>query len=978
MYLQGGHFDLAARLAEEMGDLPSASLFYLKAGDLKACGDMEIRQGNREKAAWMLSRGRDHARAAEILEELGKFDDAAQQYDKGGFAEKAALLYVRAERHMTAALLFERLISAAGEGGESYRSEAERANLTRYHRFSGELFTRAGVPARAAPHFEAALLYEQAAEAWRGAGQPERAADLLLKLQRPEDAARLLQDAGKSIGSLAPAIQAELLQRQGKHREAAEIFEKAGTLFRAAEAYREAGDLLKAAVLFEKEGEMDQSSDLFLRAGRPAEAARILEGARDYRNAAELFRKAGQIEDAARVLLKGGEPVGAARLHYERKDFDACIKALQKVDSDHQDYRKASFLLGKIFAEQGLSTLAVDKLTAAIGDEGVDEDTVLIYYSLALAQEANLRPREALQIYQKIVAFDYGYKDAMARMKAIESRPMATLTARGATRPASPESGWAEPGRYRIEEKIGSGKLGEVFRSVDTALGRPVAIRRLSEGPGEVGKVERFLREAAATAQLHHPNIIATYDTGVDSQGRFIVTELAQGKTLRSLLNDKVRFEINRILEIATQILQALDHAHGRGVLHRNLRPENVFVTDADKVSVADFGLGVRLSDLTTQELSSGRLIQYTPPEVLLKDRVDPRSDLYSFGVILYEMAVGHPPFEGHDVGHKQAHAPVPMPGPGERVLPDFLKAVILVCMEKDKEKRYPDAKSILEDLKLEEVVPGMVVANRYEVMAEVGRGGMGTIFRARDTELDETVALKFLTGEIGQEVAARFVQEIKAARSVSHPHVVKVFTLEKWRDHRFIVMEHIDGVPLPRYLQRAPIPTRGDRLRLALQIAGAVEAAHQAGIIHRDIKPENILVTAAGDAKVLDFGIARPEGTGHTLTSTGTVMGSPMYMSPEQIQAQPLDRRTDIYSLGAVLYFVFTGVEPFAGRDLQQILMKHLHGSPRPPHEIDPSLPRQLSDAIVRALDADRTRRFASAQELADVLRGVAQASAA
>src|SRR5207245_1378757 len=234
-------------------------------------------------------------------------------------------------------------------------------------------------------------------------------------------------------------------------------------------------------------------------------------------------------------------------------------------------------------------------------------------------------------------------------------------------------------GRYRIEEKIGSGKRGEVFRAVDTALGRPVAIRRLSEGPGEVGKVERFLREAAATAQLHHPNIIATYDTGVDSQGRFIVTELAQGKTLRSLLNDKVRFEINRILEIATQILQALDHAHGRGVLHRNLRPENVFVTDADKVSVADFGLGVRLSDLTTQELSSGRLIQYTPPEVLLKDRVDPRSDLYSFGVILYEMAVGHPPFEGHDVGHKQAHAPVPMPGPGERVLPDFLKAVILV-----------------------------------------------------------------------------------------------------------------------------------------------------------------------------------------------------------------------------------------------------------------------------------------------------------
>jgi serine/threonine protein kinase/tetratricopeptide (TPR) repeat protein len=978
MYLKGSHFDLAARLAEEMGDFTSASLYYLKAGDLRAAGEMEIRQGNRDKAAWMFGRGGEHARAAELLEELGKFEEAAQQYDKGGLPEKAALLFVKAERHTTAALMFERLIAAGGEQPGSYLSEAERASLTRYHRYCGELFTRAGVHQRAAPHFEAALMFEQAAESWRSANQPEKAADLLLKLQRPEDAARLLQEAGRSVDSLAPAVQAELLQRQGKHREAAEIFEKAGSLFRAAEAFREAGDFARAATLFEKEGEIDQASNLYLRAGRTADAARLLEASRDFRNAADLFRKAGMPEDAARVLLKADDPVGAARIYYERKDFDACIKALQKVDAESSDYRKASFLLGKIFAEQGLPTLAVDKLTAAIDEEEVNDDTVLIYYSLAVAHQANLRPREALQIFQKIVAFDFSYKDARERMAAIESQPMTTLSSRGGARGTAPESGWAEPGRYRIEEKIGAGRLGEVFRGVDTALGRPVAIRRLTEGPGEAGKVERFLKEAATTAQLHHPNIVATFDTGADSQGRFVVSELAQGRTLRALLDEKVRFEVHRILEIGSQILQALDHAHGRGLLHRNLRPENIFITDADKISVSDFCLGVRLSDLSTQELSSGRVIQYTPPEVLLKDKVDARSDLYSFGVILYEMAVGHPPFEGSDIGHKQAHAPVPMPGPGERTIPDFLKAVILVCLEKDKEKRYPDAKAVLEELKLEEVVPGMVVAGRYEVLAEVGRGGMGTIFRARDSELDETVALKFLTGEIGPEMASRFVQEIKAARGVSHPNVVKVFTLEKWRDHRFIVMEYIDGVALPRYLQRTPVPARADRLRLAIQITGAIEAAHQTGIIHRDIKPENILVTSGGEAKVLDFGIARAEAKGHTLTATGTVLGSPMYMSPEQIQAQALDRRTDIYSLGAVLYFLFTGVEPFEGKDLQQVLMKHLQGRPRPPHEIDPGLPRPISDAILRALETDRARRFGSAQELAAILSGGARSSAA
>ena len=136
--------------------------------------------------------------------------------------------------------------------------------------------------------------------------------------------------------------------------------------------------------------------------------------------------------------------------------------------------------------------------------------------------------------------------------------------------------------------------------------------------------------------------------------------------------------------------------------------------------------------------------------------------------------------------------------------------------------------------------------------------------------------------------------------------------------------------------------------------------------------------MTPAGDAKVLDFGIARTEVPGGSLTTTGTVIGSPMYMSPEQIQAKPLDRRTDIYSLGAVLYYLFTGVEPFNGRDVQEILMKHLDGRPRAPHEMDSSIPNAVSRVILRALEANPERRFATAADLAATLTRTQHASVA
>ena len=180
------------------------------------------------------------------------------------------------------------------------------------------------------------------------------------------------------------------------------------------------------------------------------------------------------------------------------------------------------------------------------------------------------------------------------------------------------------------------------------------------------------------------------------------MSALAEGRTLRALLDAKVRFEINRVVEIGRQILHALDHAHGRGVLHRNLRPENIFVTDDDRVSVSDFGLGVRLTDLTTQELQTGRLMMYTPPEALLKDRVDARSDLFSLGVVLYEIVTGKRPFDAESLqaicGRVLSSTPLPA-SHANPSLPAGFDGVIARCLAKDPSARYATAEALAQDL---------------------------------------------------------------------------------------------------------------------------------------------------------------------------------------------------------------------------------------------------------------------------------------
>src|SRR5262249_34790736 len=320
-------------------------------------------------------------------------------------------------------------------------------------------------------------------------------------------------------------------------------------------------------------------------------------------------------------------------------------------------------------------------------------------------------------------------------------------------------------------------------------------------------------------------------------------------------------------------------------------------------------GLKARMSDATAIE---GRAACYASPEAIRSERIDERSDIYALGIILYEVLLGEPPFPADTASFDHLNVVPPFPTKGDRMLPAFLRKSIERCREKDRTRRYRSATQVLDELKASAIVPGVIIAERYEIVRELGIGGMGRIYQALDRDLDEPVALKVLrAGDAEGRQVERFLREIKMARRISHPNVVKGFDLGAGKEHKSTPMEYIGGVNLEQWVRLQSRLDVNEAVRLLVDVTRGLESAHALGIIHRDIKPQNILLKDGRTPKILDFGIARGASE-NDMTTAGFVMGSPKYMSPEQVQDMPLDARTDVYSFGVVMYFVFTGREPF------------------------------------------------------------------
>ena len=276
-----------------------------------------------------------------------------------------------------------------------------------------------------------------------------------------------------------------------------------------------------------------------------------------------------------------------------------------------------------------------------------------------------------------------------------------------------------------------------------------------------------------------------------------------------------------------------------------------------------------------------------------------------------------------------------------------------------------------------EELTTGSTFAGRYQIIEELGKGGMGKVYKAHDTEIKEKVALKLIKPEISadKKTIERFQNELKFARKISHRNVCRMYDLNKEEGSYYITMEYVPGEDLKSTIRRVGPLGAGKTIFIAKQVCEGLEEAHRLGVVHRDLKPQNIMIDKEGNARIMDFGIARSI-VGKGITGAGVMIGTPEYMSPEQAEVKEVDQRSDIYSLGVILYEMVTGRVPFEGETPLGVAMKHKSVMPKDPKELNAQIPDDLSRVILRCLEKDKDKRYQSAgevrSELANIEKGI------
>jgi serine/threonine protein kinase len=550
-------------------------------------------------------------------------------------------------------------------------------------------------------------------------------------------------------------------------------------------------------------------------------------------------------------------------------------------------------------------------------------------------------------------------------------------------------------GRYEILAPLAEGGMGAVYRARRTLLGDEVAIKIILADSAVSGARERFMRESRACARLRHPHIVSILDFNIEPDGHpFLVMELLNGRSLKDELAEAGRFTIEDVQRIVPSLCAALQFAHGLGVVHRDLKPANIVAhefTPGERIyKLVDFGLANLRESAPDARLTGPHefigTIAYASPEQLSAAVVDARSDVYSLGAVVFEMLTGRVPFPGDDpltVLNGHLNAPVPRPSSLRPDLPAWIDVTLCRALAKDPDERWNDiaefgrALTAAEGDRVTVITKAPVssgLLSMYELGDRLGPGRLGSeVYRGVHRAMGHPVAIRLLRrdGERNWEGArARFLREAQTLQ-VAHPSIIQVRDYGEEPGLVYLVTDFIDGPSLRELMQSAGALEWPRLRRLAGQL---VEAAH---VLHRrkgllcglnpdiiritaDEDGERLMISSAGVWQASDLLATLQE---RTLRGIGLADSELRYVAPELLTGRSADVRSDVFTMGVLLYEMSTSALPFDGNSMQELLGTMLRGCPADPRTLQATLSQPAANALLRALRPSPDERFSSAR---------------
>jgi tetratricopeptide (TPR) repeat protein len=714
---------------------------------------------------------------------------------------------------------------------------------------------------------------------------------------------------------------------KGDWQAAGDIYYREGQYERAAEMYERAGNLKDAARVYFQAGLPERGLEQLERAGEPIEAGDLLFAQAQYREAVRYYERGGAYWRAAEAAQRSNQPLRAAALFERAGAFEPAARAFERSET----------------LEDALRCWGAE--SARLGSEGRSDERQRVDLHRAALLGKLRRFEEAAELLEAA-----GQGDRAAEIWLKARRPLdalrCLLDAGSSSRAASllEQVGDEAPLELRSRALAATGRHRELGELLLERGDRASAIGAF-ESAGEWARAAEVAEEAGDLERA--ADLYARIDRPVDAARCFHDCGLPQRAAEAWLAAGEPRkaagtfLEADRPLEAARAFIAAEDEESAL----RSLRAIDRASPDYEEATIL-------LAPLLIERGEAAQLLQRLEAsspgddERLQREHEYWRARAHEAAGELEPAAAAYSRLLANQRNHR-----------------DAARRLLDLRARGGSSRTTPPAVAATQPIG--QVSMPELLEERYEIGEELGRGGMSRVFRAFDRERGERVALKILLSNLmaAGEAEQRLMNEFHICRRIEHPNVVRLFDFGRWRGTLYVTMELLEGVTLATLLdqgQQLPV----DRVRLILaDVLAGLEAAHAQQVVHRDLKPANIAVTPSA-VKIMDFGIAYAQDSDLSVTRTGQVVGSPLYMSPEQIQGFELDARSDLYSLGVVAFTLLAGREPFRGTTPTAVSLKHLQEAPPDLAEIRPDLDPGWKVFVEKLLAKDREDRFAGARD--------------